>query len=134
MAFQHEKTTRAIINAFYTVYNALGYGFAEKVYQNAMVLELNRLGLTVVKEHPINVYYHNEIVGTFFADLLVDNVVIVELKAVKELAPEHTAQLLNYLKGSIFEVGLLLNFGPEAIFQRKIYTNAKKGKMSWMPN
>ncbi|MEZ4663504.1 MAG: GxxExxY protein [Caldilineaceae bacterium] len=134
MAFLHNKTTSNVINAFFTVYNALGYGFAEKVYQNAMILELNRLGLTVAKEHPINVYYHREIVGTFFADLLVDNVVIVELKAVKELAPEHSAQLLNYLKGSIFEVGLLLNFGPEAIFQRKVYTNAKKGNMSWLPN
>lgn len=114
------------------VYNNLGYGFLEKVYRNAMVIELRRMGLNVVSEAPITVYYEGEVVGEYFADLLVDDAVIVELKAVERLSPEHEAQLLNYLKATPYEVGLLLNFGPQAEVKRKAFDNARKGSLRWL--
>jgi GxxExxY protein len=98
MLSQHSAITELIIKAFYTVYNTLGYGFSEKVYQKAFAIELVGLGLNVVIEQPIIVYYQNQIVGEFYADLVVNGCVIVELKSVKELLPEHEAQLLNYLR------------------------------------
>lgn len=119
-------TTDAIIGAFYDVYNALGYGFLEKVYENALVLELRHRGLSVISQHPITVSYRGEAVGEYFADLLVDNAVIVELKAVPAILNQHEAQLLNYLTATSIEVGLLLNFGPEPKFVRKILDNDRK--------
>jgi GxxExxY protein len=97
-----------------------------------MVVELLALGLQVSREHPIDVYYKGKIVGEFFADILVNEGVIVELKSVKELLAEHEAQLLNYLSATRMESGLLMNFGPEAKFQRKSYDNARKGTLSWV--
>ena len=132
MALEHQATTKKIIKAFYAVYNTLGYGFAEKVYQNAMLVELRRQQTGGVKEHPINVYYRNELVGEFRADLLVENAVVVELKARKELEDGHEAQLLNYLRSSTYEVGLLMNFGPKPEVMRRLYTNDRKGSMSWI--
>jgi GxxExxY protein len=123
---KHEEITRKIIGAFYTVYNTLGYGFLEKVYENALVIELQKSGLQVAVQYPVNVYYDGQVVGEYFADLLVDERIIVELKAVRRLAPEHEAQLLNYLNATHYEVGLLLNFGIEAEMKRKIYDNEQK--------
>jgi GxxExxY protein len=130
--YKHKDITELIIQAFYTVYNTLGYGFLEKVYQQALIIELRKLGLEVIPEAPIKVYYNGHVVGEYFADLLVAGLVIVEIKAVRTLAPEHEAQLLNYLKATPYEVGLLLNFGPEAEIKRKIYDNTRKGAMAWM--
>jgi len=122
----HEDVTRAIIQALYKVYNTLGYGFLEKVYENALAYELARQGLEVRQQWPIRVYYDGHLMGEYFADLLVGSRVIVELKAVENLCPEHEAQLLNYLKATEIEVGLLLNFGPKPDFRRKIFTNDRK--------
>ncbi len=133
MAAKHREITQLIIRAYYTVYNTLGYGFPEKIYHNAMVIELQRLGLKVIKEHPIVVYYEGECAGEFFADLLVNNAVIVELKALQELHDRHEAQTLSYLKACTIEVGLLLNFGPEPEIRRITYDNHRKGNLSWLP-
>jgi len=132
VSFKHAEVTEAIIKAFYTVYNALGYGFLEKVYANALAIELRKLGLEVVQEARIAVYYEGQLVGEYSADLLVGGAVIVELKAAKTLLDEHEAQLLNYLKATPYEVGLLLNFGPKHEFRRKAFDNARKGLMSWV--
>ncbi len=123
---KHETITAPIIGAFYHVYNTLGYGFLEKVYERAMVIELSKRGLHVETQYPIQVFYENHIVGEYFADLLVEDRVIVELKAVKALTTEHEAQLLNYLNATAYEVGLLLNFGPKAQVKRKIFDNHRK--------
>ena len=131
MEAKHKDITELIIKAFYAVYNTLGYGFLEKVYQNALVIELRKLGLEVIPEACIKVYYNGQVVGEYFADLLVAGAVIVEIKAVRTLAPEHEAQLLNYLKATPYEVGLLLNFGPKAQIKRKVYDNELKGGLSW---
>lgn len=132
MTFKHTDLTDKIIRAFYTVYNKLGYGFLEKVYRNAMAIELSKQGLTVQPEAPIVVYYDGEVVGEYFADLLVAESVIVELKATRQLAGDHEAQLLNYLKATPYEVGLLLNFGPKPDVKRKAFDNTRKGAMQWM--
>ncbi|MFN8442331.1 MAG: GxxExxY protein [Caldilineaceae bacterium] len=131
MLNKHVDVTDAIIKAFYAVYNALGYGFSEKVYKGAMVVELTRMDVKVLAEHPIHVYYRGVVVAEFFADLFVSDCVIVELKSVKELLDEHHAQLLNYLRSTKIEVGLLVNFGPEGKFHRKSYDNHRKGSLSW---
>jgi GxxExxY protein len=122
----HHEITEKIIKAFYTVYNSLGYGFLERVYEHAMAIELRKLGLTVLEQSPINVYYKGILVGEYFADLLVEGLVIVELKAADGIVEEHEAQLLNYLKATDIEVGLLLNFGPKPQIKRKIFTNDQK--------
>jgi GxxExxY protein len=103
------------------VYNTLGSGFLEKVYQNAMVIELRKRTILVEPRAPIKVRYEGEVVGDYFADLLVAKCVIVELKAGERLCDEHHAQLLNYLKATGVEVGLLLNFGPTPELKRKIH-------------
>jgi GxxExxY protein len=123
---KHQGITEQIIKAFYEVYNALGYGFLEKVYENAMVVELHLAGVSVEPQKGIVVKYRGETVGEYAADLLVAGCVIVELKAARELAPEHEAQLLNYLKATPIEVGLLLNFGPKPQVVRKVYDNDRK--------
>ncbi len=124
----HEEITSEIIQAFYKVYNSLGYGFLEKMYENALVHELTSRGFSVQQQAPIKVYYDGLLVGEYFADLIVAGCVIVELKAAEALHPEHEAQLLNYLKATNMEVGLLLNFGPEPSLVRKIFTNDRKRK------
>lgn len=129
---KHAEVTEKIIQAFFQVYNNLGYGFSEKVYQNALVLELAKLELEVEPQRKIEVYYHGRLVGEYYADVLVNSVVIVELKAVRRLLGEHEAQMLNYLKATTIEVGLLLNFGPKAEFKRKVYDNARKGSLAWI--
>lgn len=124
--FRHDDITEKIIEAFFRVYNTLGYGFLEKVYENALMVELRRIGLSAVAQFPIRVLYAGEMVGEYFADILVEDCVIIEIKAAKVIGPEHEAQLLNYLKATSSEVGLILNFGPKAEFKRKIFDNFRK--------
>lgn len=126
MLMKHQELTEKIIAGFFKVYNALGYGFLESVYQNAMVIELTNHGLSLKAQYPIPVYYDNQEVGQFFADLLVEDCVIVELKAVRTLTDEHHAQLINYLNATRMEVGLLLNFGHVPEIKRKIFDNDRK--------
>lgn len=123
---KYQDLTDKIIQAFYLVYNNLGYGFLEKVYENAMVIELKKGNISVIPQSPIKVYYDEQIIGEYYADLLIENNVIVEIKAAKSIAPEHEAQLLNYLKATDVEVGLLLNFGPQPEIKRKVFDNNKK--------
>jgi GxxExxY protein len=122
----HENVTKVVIGAFYAVYNDLGYGFLEKVYENALTHKLGTLGLSVRQQAPIKVYYEGKLVGEYYADLLVESCTIVELKTLDRIEPPHTAQLLNYLKATEIEVGLLLNFGPEPQIKRQILTNDRK--------
>jgi GxxExxY protein len=123
---KHEEITEKIIEAFYKVYNTLGYGFLEKVYQNAMYLELVEMGYHVEKEKRIKVYYNGNIVGDYNADLIIEDLVVVELKANSILVEENEHQLVNYLKATNIEVGLLLNFGKMPQMKRKIFDNDKK--------
>lgn len=126
--YKHSGITQQIIGAFYKVYNTLGYGFLEKVYENALAIELKRHGLSVVQQAPIKVRYNGQLVGEYYADLLVEDKVIVELKTVEALAGEHHAQLLNYLRATGIQVGLLLNFGPtKPEVSRKIFEMARQG-------
>ncbi len=124
--YKYKELTQKIIMIFYKVYNKLGYGFLEKVYENAMIIEFRKESIPVVSQSPIEVSYENEIIGDYYADLLVDNKVIVEIKAVKNLSDEHEAQLLNYLKATNIEVGLLFNFGPKPEIKRKAFDNLRK--------
>ncbi|MBU0512868.1 MAG: GxxExxY protein [Chloroflexi bacterium] len=134
MQFQgkHSDLTEKIIGAFFDVYNEIGYGFSEKVCENALAIRLRKLGLVVQQQIPITVYFEGQVVGNYIADLLIDNLVMVELKAIRELTEEHEAQLLSYLKATEIEVGLLLNFGPKAEFERKVFDNERKGSLSWI--
>jgi GxxExxY protein len=132
MELKHSNITEAIIKAFFVVYNALGYGFLEKVYANALAQELRRMGHQVEREVLIYVYYKGEIVGEYYADLLIDGKVIIETKAAKELASEHEAQLLNYLRATPYEVGLVLNFGPKPEYIRKAFNNSRKSTQTWL--
>ena len=122
----HEALTEEIIYWFYQVPRKLGFGFLEKVYKNALYLELTNAGLKCETEKPINVYYNGTVVGVFYADIVVDGKVILELKAVESMCKEHEYQLINYLKACELEVGLLLNFGKKAELKRLIYTNDRK--------
>ncbi|HVO74780.1 MAG TPA: GxxExxY protein [Ignavibacteriaceae bacterium] len=118
--------TSSIIQAFYKVYNTLGYGFLEKVYENALRIELLKSGFDVEKQKPVKVFYDSIVVGEYFADLIVDGKVIIELKTSDSLIEEHECQLINYLKATDIEVGLLLSFGKTPIIRRKIFMNKNK--------
>ena len=124
--YKHSDLTEQIIAAFYAVYSALGYGFLEKVYVKSMLIELNRKGLKTNDELPIQVFYLGQLVGEYYADIIVNDLVILEIKAAKALATEHEAQLLNYLKATPYEVGLLLNFGPKPETKRRSFDNSRK--------
>ena len=124
--YKHSDLTEQIIAAFYAVYSALGYGFLENVYVKALLIELNRRGLQVRDELPIQVFYLGQLVGEYYADIIVNELVILEIKAGKALAVEHEAQLLNYLKATTYEVGLLLNFGPKPETKRRSFDNMRK--------
>ena len=126
MLVKHAELTEKIIAAFYAVYNTLGTGFLEKVYRNALALELAKRGLDAQIEVPIRVYYDGVEVGEYFADLVVQKCVLVELKAVEKVSGEHEAQLLHYLRATDYEVGLFLNFGPEPVVRRKVLDAARK--------
>jgi GxxExxY protein len=123
---KHEEITDKIIKAFYKVYNTLGYGFLEQVYERAIMVELGQMGLTVETQSKILVYYYGNIVGDYCSDLTVENVVICELKAAECIVEEHEFQLINYLKATTIEVGLLLNFGKKPEIRRKIFDNDRK--------
>ena len=123
----YEEITSQIIDSFYTVYNELGFGFLEKVYENSLMIELESRGLKCQKQVPIKVYYQENEVGIYYADIVVNEVVILELKA-SPLKTEHEYQLLNYLKATDMEVGLLLSFGKKPQFKRKIFTNKTKSR------
>ena len=126
--FLHSDITAVIIKAYYNVYNTLGFGFLERVYENAMIIELKKLGLSGEKQKQIDVYYDNEKVGLYFADIVIDNKIIVELKATEMISAEHEIQLVNYLKATDLEVGLLLNFGRQPEYKRKVLLNELKKK------
>jgi GxxExxY protein len=126
MELLHKEITDKVLKAFYVVYNVLGYGFLEKVYENALYIELTKLGFRVLKQQHIKVHYDGQEVGEYFADLLVDDLVIIELKAAEGMIEEYEHQLLNYLKATDKEVGLLLNFGKKPQFKRKIFQNENK--------
>ena len=121
----NSELTNKILKAFYNVYNKLGFGFLEKVYENAMLLELIEMNIYCERQKPIKVYYKNKMVGEYYADRLVENKVIIELKAAEALAEVHELQLVNYLKATELEVGLLLNFGKKPSFIRKVFTNTR---------
>ncbi len=124
--YKHSDLTEQIIGAFYVVYSALGYGFLENVYAKALAIELKKRGMDAKKEFPIEVYYAGEQIGEYYADLVVNDLIILEIKAAKNLADEHEAQLLNYLKATPYEVGLLLNFGPKPETKRRSFDNTRK--------
>jgi len=124
--YKHSDLTEQIIGAFYAVYSVLGYGFLENVYVKALVIELKNRGMNAQKEFPIEVYYAGQKVGEYYADLIVNDLVILEIKAVKSLIDEHEAQLLNYLKATPYEVDLLLNFGPKPETKRRSFDNTRK--------
>ena len=125
-SIKYEKLTEGIIRIFYKVYNKLGYGFLEKIYENAMMFEMEKENIAAISQAPIKVIYDDKILGEYFADISVDGKVIVEIKAAKNLAPENEAQLLNYLKATDIEVGLLLNFGSKPQIKRKVLDNYRK--------
>jgi len=124
--YPHQELTKSIIGIYYNVYNELGYGFLEKVYHKAMIIELNKNGYEVEHEKKIEVFYKNEVVGIYIPDLIINKSVILELKCVEYLIEAHENQLLNYLKATDCEVGLVLNFGKDPQFRRKIFTNDLK--------
>jgi GxxExxY protein len=122
----HKDLTDAILKTFYNVYNELGYGFLEKVYQNSLYLELRSKGFDVEAQKQIKVFYKGKEVGEYYADLVVNDLVILELKAAEYIVEEFECQLLNYLRGTDKEVGLLLNFGKKPEFRRKVFDNSRK--------
>jgi GxxExxY protein len=111
--------------------NELSYGFREEIYENSLAIELQAKDFEVSQQHEIMVYYHGREVGKYYADLLVDNLIIIEIKAARQLVDDHEAQLLNYLKATWFEVGLLFNFGIKPEFRRKAFTNDRTGHLRW---
>ena len=121
-----QKLSNQVIQCYYKVYNTLGYGFLEKVYENALYLELLNNGISCKRQCQVKVFYNEVIVGEYFADIIVENRIILELKAAESLALEHEYQLINYLKATKIEIGILLNFGKEPKFVRKIFTNDRK--------
>lgn len=123
MSLVYGELSEQIIKSFYHVYNLLGSGFLEKVYENSLRISLRKQGLTVDQQLPITVRFEDEAVGEYFADLRVNGRVIVEVKAGEAIAKEHEAQLLNYLKATGYELGMILNFGPKAEFTRRVFTS-----------
>ncbi|MFN3488490.1 MAG: GxxExxY protein [Emticicia sp.] len=126
MAYLHQELTDQVIKAFYKVYNTLGFGFLERVYQNALFIELRGLGLKCETQKQIKVNYEGYEVGIYYPDIIVNDLLILELKAAESVVEEHELQLINYLKATEIEIGLLLNFGKKPEIRRKIFTNDKK--------
>ena len=124
--YKYSELTEQIIGVFYEVYNELGFGFLEKVYEEAMAIALRERGLEFQQQSPVPVWFHGHKIGSYDADLVVGGVVLVELKACKTLEPAHEAQLLHYLRSTEIEVGLLLNFGPRPQVKRLAFENERK--------
>ena len=118
--YKHSEISEKIIGAAYDVHNTLGSGFLEKVYQNALLIELRLQGLSAEAEKPITVHYRGEVVGNYIADIVVENKIILEVKAIKSLSEIHEVQLVNYLTATGIEIGLLLNFGKSVEVKRRI--------------
>ncbi len=123
---KHSEITEKIIKVFFEVYNELGHGFLESVYERSLEIALNSLGLKVCRQIQIPVWFRGQCVGDFTADMLVSDCVLLELKAARALDSSHQAQLLNYLRATEMEVGLLLNFGLKPEFKRLIFDNPRK--------
>ena len=123
---KHREITEKVIKTFFEVYNELGHGFLESVYEKSLALALGSLGLSVKRQIEIPVWFRGQKVGDFTADALVNDSVLLELKAVRALDPSHEAQLLNYLRATEIEVGLLLNFGLKPEFKRLAFDNRRK--------
>jgi len=119
MEYLHQDLTKEIINAFYSVYNTHGYGFLEKVYENALMKELKSRGLSCEQQLPIKVFYKESKVGEYYVDIVVEKTIILELKAAEQFCQEHECQLFNYLKATDMEIGLLLNFGRNPDIKKK---------------
>lgn len=126
MEFLHKETGDKILKSFYTVYNKMGYGFSERIYENSLIVEMGKLGLRCDQQRRIPVYYENHFVGEYYADIVVNNAIILELKAVRAIIPEHEAQLFNYLRATEVEVGYVLGFGEKPQFKRILFTNDRK--------
>jgi GxxExxY protein len=124
--YAHSELTESIIGTFYEVYNELGFGFVDPVYEIAMCIALRSKGLTVERQCPVPVWFRGQQIGNFCADLVVNQSVILELKAARALEPSHISQLLNYLRATTIEVGLVLNFGPRPSVRRLLFTNDRK--------
>jgi GxxExxY protein len=124
--FIYTELTEIIIGCVYRVYNQLGAGFLEKIYENALMIELKRAGLSAQPQYPIKVYYNEIIIGDYVADIVVEDKVIIELKAVNNLVKAHEAQLVNYLKATKIEVGLLINFGDQITIKRKVLSKNQR--------
>ena len=122
----HSAITQQVIDTFYQVFDELGYGFLESVYEKAMYIALTDLGLEVQRQARVKVYFRGHVVGVFKTDLLVVDRVACEIKAAREIDSSHEAQLLNFLRSSELEVGLLLHFGPKPKFRRLVYGNTRK--------
>lgn len=122
----HEELTGSILSAFYEVHRELGHGFLESVYERAMLIALKDRRLGVIRQAPIEVHFSGRAVGHFFADLSVEDAVIIEVKSCPAILPVHEAQVLNYLRATRAEVGLLLLFAPKAAFRRLVFTNDRK--------
>ncbi|MFZ0802199.1 MAG: GxxExxY protein [Terriglobales bacterium] len=123
---KHAELTEKIIGIFYDVYNELGYGFLESVYEESLMIALRESGLEVQSQVPVPVWFRQHKVGEFRADILVEKIVLLELKSVRVLEPSHEAQLLHYLKSTDVEIGLLLNFGSRPQFRRLLFDNERK--------
>ncbi len=126
MALVLEELTEQIIGTFYDVYNELGPGFLEKVYEKSFEIALRKKGLKVERQKKIVVHFQGYVVGEYFADLVVEDKVILELKAAETISKMHTAQLVNYLKATVYEVGYVFNFGPEPAYERRYFPNRRK--------
>lgn len=125
-SMQYRDLSDKIIKAFFNVYNQLGYGFLEKIYERALVLELHELGISAKAQQQLKVFYKTIEVGDYFADVIVNDLIIVEIKAIDSLHDVHKRQLINYLKATNIEVGLLLNFGPKPQIVRQVFSNSEK--------
>ncbi len=123
---KHRELTDSIVGTFYEVYNELGHGFIESVYEKSLAIALREKGHEVVQQLDVPVWFRGERVGDFAADVLVAGTVILELKSARSIDPAHIAQLLNYLRATEIEVGLLLNFGPKPEFKRLVFDNSRK--------
>ena len=119
--YLHENLTRKIIRCFYNVHDELGYGFLEGVYENALMIELEKSNLKAENQKAIKVFYDNKVVGEYRVDIIVEDKVMIELKAVSRLNKMHEVQLINYLKATGIKLGLLVNFGKKLEFKRKIF-------------
>ena len=132
-SYKHSELTEVIIGVFYDVYNELGYGFLESVYRNALRLALIEKGLQVEQEVPVSVFFRNRNVGDFKADLVVNRVVLLELKTAEMIVAAHESQVINYLRATSLELGLVLNFGPKPQVRRLLLDNVRKHRIIRLP-